>query len=67
MLPFSFCYLTIFLLECLLLDKNVINKSTKIYKNLEDKEKHTNSDKDILNKNLKIKIKGKLTIEIKLI
>lgn len=63
---FLFVTLLYFYLN-VLLDDNDTKKSTKIYKNLENKEKHTNSDKDILNKNLKIKIKSKLIIEIKFI
>jgi len=55
-LPFSICCFTIFLLKCLLLDKNVINKSIKNDKNLENKEKETNFDKDVINQNLKIEI-----------
>ncbi|XP_026810357.1 remodeling and spacing factor 1 [Rhopalosiphum maidis] len=37
-------------------DKNVINKSIKNDKNLENKEKETNFDKDVINQNLKIEI-----------
>jgi len=58
-----------FLLKCLLLDENVINKSIKMHKNLEIKEKRTNSVKDIIKENLETKIdsKGKFIIKTKLI
>jgi len=51
------------LLKCLLLDKNVINKSIKIYKNLENDEiQQRNSNKVKIEQNSKINSKGRLSI-----
>lgn len=68
-IPFYNCYFTIFLFKCILLEKNVTNKSIDNYKSLENKGKEINFDKDIINQNLKIErnSKGKLNIEVKLI
>lgn len=47
------CYYTQILF---LLDKNVINKSNNMSKIIENKEKETNSNKDIINPSVKIEI-----------